>query len=271
MLVGRVAPVIATLFFAVAVAAQPTPPVLGQDGKDVVWVPTPEALTTKMLDLARVTAADTVLDLGSGDGRLVIAAAKRGARARGIEYTTSLVELSRKAAQAAGVAQRAVFEKADLFEADLSRASVITLFLGPELNAKLLPKLLNLKPGTRIVSNTHPIGDWPADAQIESTDDVKSVYYRSARLWVVPARVAGSWILSISIGGELELKQRYQSVTGTLRINGRTMAISQGSLSGAKLTFVAAGARYEGEVDGGNMRGQRHVSGRVISWRAQKF
>ena len=140
MLVGRVAPVIATLFFAVAVGAQPTPPVLGQDGKDVVWVPTPEALTTKMLDLARVTAADTVLDLGSGDGRLVIAAAKRGARARGIEYTTSLVELSRKAAQAAGVAQRAVFEKADLFETDLSRASVITLFLGPELNAKLLPQ-----------------------------------------------------------------------------------------------------------------------------------
>ena len=142
-------------------------PQVGQPGKDVVWVPTPEALAGTMLDLACVTASDTVLDLGSGDGRLVIAAARRGARARGIEYNLSLVEYSRKAAQAAGVADRAVFERADLFEADLSWASVITLFLGPEINARLVPKLVNLKPGTRIVSNTHPIADWPADAQAE--------------------------------------------------------------------------------------------------------
>lgn len=246
----------------------PAPFELGQDGKDVVWVPTPEALAGTMLDLARVTASDTVLDLGSGDGRLVIAAARRGARARGIEYTLSLVEYSRKAAQAAGVADRAVFEKADLFEADLSWASVITVFLGPELNARLLPKLLNLKPGTRIVSNTHPIADWPADAQVESTDDVTSVYYRTARMWIVPARVAGRWRWD---GGALVLNQRYQRVNGTLRGQGGAVAISDVQLRGSSLSFTASGTRYAGEVEGGVIRGQRVVSGKMISWQANKI
>lgn len=241
----------------------------GQDGKDVVWLPTPEALTQKMLDLARVTPTDTVLDLGSGDGRLVIAAARRGARARGVEYTTSLVDYARLAAQQAGVADRAQFEKADLFETDLSWATVITLFLGPELNARLLPKLLALKPGTRIVSNTHPIADWPADEKIESTDDPKSVYYRTARLWIVPARVAGRW--RMSEGGELVLAQRYQSVTGNLRMPGGNHPIARFSLRGASVEFTAGAANYSGRLEGVQMRGQRAVSGQVLSWQAHKL
>jgi SAM-dependent methyltransferase len=256
---------LAALIVAGAAHAQTPRPEQGQDGKDVMWVPTPAALTQKMLDLAGVTAKDTVLDLGSGDGRLVIAAAQRGARARGIEYTTSLVDYSREAAKKAGVADRAAFEKADLFDADLTWATVITLFLGPELNAKLLPKLVNLKPGTRIVSNTHPIGDWPHDAQVESTDDVKSVYYRTARLWVVPARVAGRWK---GEGVELEFTQRYQTVSGVWRSGNLRTPLTDVSLRGAVLAFTAGGARYTARVSGATLQGQRGVSGQVVSWQA---
>src|SRR5919198_618915 len=129
-------------------------PTVGQGGKDVVWVPTPQALVDKMLDMAKVTPADYVMDLGSGDGRTVITAAKRGARATGIEYNPDMVELSKKNAAAAGVTAKANFMKADLFETDFSKATVITMFLLPEINMKLRPKILSLKPGTRIVSNT---------------------------------------------------------------------------------------------------------------------
>ena len=178
-------------------------PQVGQPGKDVVWVPTPDALVEKMLDLAQVSGRDTLIDLGAGDGRLVIAAARRGAQALGIEYDAKLVAYAKQAAQQQGVAHKAVFVKADLFASDLSSASVITVFLGPALNRKLLPKLLRLKPGTRIVSNTHPIGDWPPDATAVSADDEKSVYYRTANLWIVPANIEGRWQWP---GGELTVQ-----------------------------------------------------------------
>ena len=138
-------------------------PKSGQPGKDIVWVPSPTVMVEKLLDMARVTPSDYVIDLGSGDGRNVIAAAKRGARAHGIEYDAELVEFSKRAAAKAGVADKATFEKADIFASDFSKATVIVLFLTPEMNIRLRPKLLALKPGARIVANTFAIGDWNAD------------------------------------------------------------------------------------------------------------
>ena len=143
-----------------AQTTKPFEPVEYRPGKDVVWVPTPQALVDKMLDMAKVTPQDIVMDLGSGDGRTVITAAKRGARAYGIEYDPDMVELSKRNAATAGVSDRATFEKADLFETDLSKATVITLFLLPSINLQLRPKILDLKPGTRIVSNTFTMDDW---------------------------------------------------------------------------------------------------------------
>src|SRR5262249_25498043 len=150
-------------------AAAEYKPEVGQEGKDVVWVPTPETMVQKMLDMAKVTAKDFLMDLGSGDGRTVIQAAKRGAAAMGIGYNPDMVELSKRNAQQAGVSEKATFVKADLFETDLSKATVITMFLLPDINLKLRPKILNLRPGTRIVSNSFTMGEWKAD----QTENVK--------------------------------------------------------------------------------------------------
>src|SRR6266540_4411504 len=170
---------------------KPFEPVVGQAGKDVVWVPTSQALVDKMLDMAKVTPQDFVMDLGSGDGRTVITAAKRGAHAMGIEYNPDMVELSKKNAAAAGVTDRATFQKADLFETDFSKAQVITMFLLPSINMKLRPKLLDLKPGTRIVSNSFTMGDWKTD---ETATIGESCYgWCTALFWIVPAKVAGTW------------------------------------------------------------------------------
>src|SRR5688572_4601475 len=164
-------------------------PTVGQEGKDVVWVPTPQALVDKMLDMAKVTPADYLMDLGSGDGRTVITAAKRGVRATGVEYNPDMVALSQRAAEKEKVTSRANFMKADLFETDFSKATVITMFLLPDINLKLRPKILNLKPGTRIVSNTFTMGDWKAD-QTETVDNGCSSSWCTALLWIVPAKVA---------------------------------------------------------------------------------
>src|SRR5438093_5979181 len=142
---------------------KPFEPQVGQAGKDVVWVPTPQALVDKMLDMASVTAQDFVFDLGSGDGRTVITAAKRGATAVGIEYDPNMVELSQRNAASAGVNGKATFMKADLFETDFSKATVITMFLLPSINLQLRPKILDMKPGTRVVSNTFTMDDWQPD------------------------------------------------------------------------------------------------------------
>ncbi len=138
-------------------------PSVGQEGKDVIWVPTPQALVDKMLDMAKVTPKDYVIDLGSGDGRTVITAAKRGSKALGIEYNPDMVELSKRNAAKEGVSDKASFMKADLFESDFSQAQVITMFLLSSINMKLRPKILDLKPGTRIVSNTFDMGEWKPD------------------------------------------------------------------------------------------------------------
>jgi len=224
--------------------AAPFEPAVGQEGKDVVWVPTSEALVEKMLDMAKVTPRDFVMDLGSGDGRTVIAAAKRGARALGIEYDPDMVALSKHNAAQAGVAARAEFMKADLFETDLSKASVITMFLLPEINLRLRPRILALKPGTRIVSNTFTMEKWAADETGTVPDCATS--WCNALLWIVPARVAGSYDIP---QGKLVLKQQFQMLSGTLRTEGKTYAL-QGRVRGEDVSFSAGGLSFQGRMNG---------------------
>ena len=222
-------------------------PTVGQEGKDVVWVPTPQVLVDKMLDMAKVTPKDFVMDLGSGDGRTVITAAKRGARAHGIEYNPDMVELSRRNAAQAGVTARASFTKADLFETDFSQASVITMFLLPDINLKLRPTILGLKPGTRIVSNTFTMGEWEADETFTvSTEAGCNASWCTALLWIVPARAAGSHRI---LQGELTLKQDFQKLSGTLHTEGKTYAL-EGKLRGDEIAFKAGGREYRGKVNG---------------------
>jgi precorrin-6B methylase 2 len=243
---------IAVLFATLPAGAQqaatekPFEPQVGQAGKDVVWVPTPQALVDKMLDMAKVTPQDFVMDLGSGDGRTVITAAKRGARATGIEYNPNMVELSRKNAAAAGMTQRATFQQADLFETDFSKAQVITMFLLPSINMKLRPKLLELRPGTRIVSNTFTMEDWEADETQRIEQDCTS--WCTALLWIVPAKVDGTWRIGQN---NLVLKQQFQMLSGSL---GSTM-ISAGRMRGDEITFTAGNAVYTGRVSGNSIKG----------------
>jgi SAM-dependent methyltransferase len=221
-------------------------PHVGQAGKDVIWVPTPEALVQKMLEIAKVTPQDFVVDLGSGDGRTVIAAAKHGANAVGIEFNKDMVELSKKKAAEEGLDGKATFLNQDLFEYDLSKATVITMFLLPDINLKLRPKLLDLKPGTRIVSNTFTMGEWKPD--LEVTIDENSSW-NTALLWIVPARVDGTWKLGNS---ELALNQEFQKFYGTMKEGNKTIPISDGKLEGSSISFKAGGATYTGRVTNNN-------------------
>jgi precorrin-6B methylase 2 len=222
-------------------------PTSGQPGKDVVWVPTPQVVVDKMLDMARVGPKDYVMDLGSGDGRTVITAAKRGARALGVEYNPDMVELSKRNAAKEGVAGKAAFVKADLFETDFSEATVITMFLLPDLNIKLRPKILGLKPGTRIVSNSFTMGDWQADQTATlSAEAGCNTSWCTALFWIVPAQVAGTYRIP---AGELTLKQSYQMLSGTLQAEGRTYAV-EGRVRGEEVTFSAGGRNYRGRMNG---------------------
>jgi len=237
-------------------------PKSGRPGKDVEWVPTPQVLVEKMLDLAKVTPQDYVIDLGSGDGRSVIAAAVRGARAHGIEFDPEMVALSERNAARAGVSTRATFAAADLFKSDLSKATVITMFLLPQINLDLRPKLLALKPGTRIVSNTWDMEEWEADETAEAGPD--NATWRRAFLWVIPAKVEGTWRLPRA---QLVLKQQYQMVSGTLTAGTVTTPITEGRLRGTQIEFNAGAVHYNGQVTGNVMEGT--TSGSVSgSWRA---
>ena len=231
--------------------AQKSPPIYeptsGQEGKDVVWVPTPQVVVDRMLDMAKVTKDDFVMDLGSGDGRTVITAAKRGARAMGVEYNPDMVELSKRNAAKEGVSARATFVKADLFETDFSQATVITMFLLPDINLKLRPKILDLKPGTRIASNSFTMGDWTADERVTlSSDQGCNTSWCTALFWIVPAKVAGTHKLP---KGELVLKQEFQMLTGTLTTEGKTFAL-EGRVRGEDVTFKAGGKDYRGRMNG---------------------
>ena len=240
-----------TFLSAAACAQQPGTstyePTVGQEGKDVVWVPTPQALVDKMLDMAKLTPNDFLMDLGSGDGRTVITAAKRGARALGVEYNPQMVELSKRNAQKEGVAERAQFMKADLFETDFSKATVITMFLLPDINLKLRPKLLQLKPRTRVVSNSFTMGDWQADetAELSSSQGCTNSWC-TALLWIVPARVAGT---HKTPQGDITFKQQYQMLSGTLRTAERTVPL-EGRVRGEEITFKAGGREYRGRMNG---------------------
>ncbi len=227
--------------------AEPYAPQSGQPGKDVVWVPTPQVAVDKMMELAKVTAVDIVIDLGSGDGRTVITAAKLGARAMGIEYNPEMVEHARQNAAAAGVTKNASFVKADLFEADFSEATVITMFLLPDINLRLRPKLLDLKPGTRIVSNTFTMGEWEPDAQVNLYGDAGCENsYCKVLFWLVPQRVAGTYVVP---QGEVTLKQEFQMLTGTLKTGGTTVQV-QGRVAGGEIEISAGSKRYRGLLKG---------------------
>jgi precorrin-6B methylase 2 len=225
---------------------EPYEPQSGQAGKDVVWVPTPQVVVDKMLDMAKVTKDDFVMDLGSGDGRTVITAAKRGARALGVEYNPDMVALAKRNAQQEGVAARATFVKADLFETDFSQASVITLFLLPSLNLKLRPKILGLKPGTRIVSNSFTMDEWQAEETVTLGAETGCTSFCTAYFWIVPARVAGSYRIP---QGELKLDQRFQMLTGTLSAGAKTVPV-EGRVRGEDIVFSAEGREYHARMNG---------------------
>ncbi len=208
-------------------------PRIGQDGKDVVWVPTTNALVTVMLQTAKVTPKDLVYDLGSGDGRIAIAAAKDfGARAVGIEFNPEMAQLAQRNVERSGLGDRVKIINGDIFVEDFSRATVVTMYLLPELNLSLRPTILKMKPGTRVTSHAFDMGDWEADIEIEGP--ARAFY------WVVPAQVEGEWNIT---GMErdrtiLKLSQHFQKIGGTLQIGNHQQTILNPRLDGANLSFT---------------------------------
>jgi SAM-dependent methyltransferase len=237
-------------------------PSVGQEGKDVVWVPTADVLVTRMLDMADLKPDDRLVDLGSGDGRTVIAAARRGIHARGIEYNPELVALSRRNAATAGMSERAKFEQGDIFESDFSEATVVTLFLLPTLNMRLRPILLDMPPGTRVLSNSFHMEDWESDDMVE-VDGACTTWCRAYK-WVVPAKVEGNWMLGKQ---QLALKQTFQMLEGKLRSNGKPVEIKDARLNGTEIRFTVGKQKYVGEVDGNTMRGM--IDGKT-AWTATR-
>ncbi len=236
-------------------------PSVGQEGKDVVWVPTSQDLVDKMLDMAKVTPKDYLIDLGAGDGRTVITAAQRGLRAHGIEYNPDMVKVAQAAARRAGVDKQASFEEADLFKSDLTQAQVITLFLLPSINEKLRPTILDLKPGTRIVSNSFRMGDWAPDQSETVKGDCSN--WCTAHLWIVPAKVEGRWKAGKQT---LTLEQQFQNITGTLG----TQQIADGKISGNTVSFTVGQTRYSAKLDGKQLVGKTHLDGTSSEWVATR-
>jgi hypothetical protein len=211
-----------------------------------------------MLDLAAHTPKDRLVDLGSGDGVLVIAAARRGARSRGIEYDRGLVEFSKRKAAEAGVSRLTRFVRGDIFKTDFSDATVVTTFLLPSMNLRLRPTFLAMKPGTRIVANTFAIADWQPD---ESAAIEPCERWCTALMWIVPAHVGGTWRTP---KGDLRLTQQFQMVSGTLG----NEPIENGRLRGDEISLTVGKSIYKGRVDGNQMRVSATVDGRVIEWTA---
>ncbi|MGH9174048.1 MAG: class I SAM-dependent methyltransferase [Vicinamibacterales bacterium] len=258
---------LATCAPAHAQQAQPKPfePTVGQAGKDVVWVPTPPELVEKMLDMAAVTPQDVVMDLGSGDGRNIIAAAKRGAHAVGVEFNPDMVALSQRLAREAGVADKATFIQGDMYEADISRSTVLALFLLPDNLRKLTQKFLTLKPGTRLVMNTFGIPDWEAD--VTETIGGTCPSWCTSLLYIVPAQVGGTWKLP---QGELTLMQTFQKVSGTLSAGGTAAPIANAKLRGDQLTFAVGDTEYTGRVIGDRIEGLAMNAAGKQSWTASR-
>jgi SAM-dependent methyltransferase len=254
-----------------AASAQKFEPQVGQAGKDVIWVPTPQEVVERMLTMAQVTPNDFVVDLGSGDGRTVIMAAKKfGAQALGVEYNPDMVKLSQENAQKAGVFDRAQFRRADIFATDFSQATVITLYLLPALNMKLRPTILAMKPGTRVASHSFTMEDWEAD-------EISTLDGRRAYFWIVPANVMGTW--SLDTGGQkvdLSLEQTFQKINGTVALGGMQAGLREARMRGPHISFAyvdQAGVRrdFAGEVNGRQMQGSfRDDKGQDGRWSATK-
>jgi SAM-dependent methyltransferase len=208
-------------------------PNMGQSGKDVIWIPTGNELVTKMLKIANVGPSDLVYDLGAGDGKIAIAAAREfGARAVGIEYNPEMAALGQRNAERAGVANRVKIIQGDIFKEDFTKATVVTLYLLPELNQQLRPTLLKMKPGTRVVSHAFDMADWQPDGEI---DNPPKGYF-----WVVPANVSGEWALDSfdsQTSTTLNLSQKFQFVGGNLTLGKKTQPILNAELKGDKLQF----------------------------------
>jgi len=259
------------LLLATPAAAQKFEPHVGQAGKDVIWVPTPDDVVNRMLTMAQVTPADFVIDLGSGDGKIAIAAARSfGAGALGIEYNPDMVKLSQENARAAGVAEKASFRRADIFATDFTRASVVTMYLLPALNLKLRPQLLSMRPGTRVVSHSFTMEDWEAD-------EISSVDGRRAYFWVVPVNVAGKWALELpSQKSELDFEQKFQKIQGTVALGPVHAGLREPRLRGTDIYFSfidAAGLHrdFAGRISGGRMEGTfRDQKGAEGRWGATK-
>jgi SAM-dependent methyltransferase len=252
------------LLFAVSALAadKEFTPYSGQPGKDVVWVPTPPELVEKMLDMAKLTPKDYVIDLGSGDGRNVIAAAKRGAHGHGVEFNPDMVQLAQRTAEKEGVADKARFIQGDMFEADISKATVLPLFLLPDNLRKLKAKFQALRPGTRIVTNGYEIDGWEPEEVGKLT--VNCTSWCTAYLYIVPPRVSGTWRLP---EGQLRLEQDFQKLSGTLTANGQTVPIAHARLTGNRISFTVGMNRYEGRVSGKEMSGR--MNGRSSGyWKA---
>jgi SAM-dependent methyltransferase len=250
-------------------------PEIGQEGKDVIWVPTPDFLVERMLQMAQVGPDDLVIDLGSGDGRTVIMAAKKyHANSAGIEFNPDMVALSRKNAEKAGVSATAKFIEGDIFATNFSKATVVTMYLLPDLNLRLRPKLLEMKPGTRLVSHQFSMGDW-------RPDEVSSYEGRMAMLWIVPAAVEGNWTLSYAtekgrVELTLNLTQKFQMVEGGILAGPARLGLRNVVLQGDRLDFSFVDGdgvlrEFSGVVHGNAIAGSVKTAGRpAVRFRADK-
>jgi SAM-dependent methyltransferase len=246
-------------------------PQVGQAGKDVIWVPTPDDLVERMLRMAQTTPNDFVVDLGSGDGRTVIAAAKKfGARSMGIEYNPDMVDLSNRNAAREGVTAKAKFIRGDIFETPFSEATVVTMYLLPGLNVKLRPRILDMKPGTRVVSHQFNMEDW-------QPDETTTLDGRRAYFWLVPAKVQGNWrVQSGADAWDLTLEQKYQMLEGSVKFGSINAGLRETRLAGDKISFAfvdSAGVKREfsGRVSGNTMEGTvKPDSGPEARWTAAK-
>lgn len=216
---------------------------------DVIYVPTPQVVVDRMLDMAGVKSGDFMIDFGCGDGRMVVSAAKRGARGYGVDINPARINEANENARKAGVTDKVEFKIADLFQEDLSKADVMAMYLLTDINLRLRPKILDtMKPGTRIVSHAFDMGDWEPDQR--DTVDGKNVFF-----WIVPAKVEGKWTLDGAQKMTLELSQQYQMVGGKAEIDGKSVNVTGGRLRGTDITFTVDGRTYAGRVNGNVIEG----------------
>jgi len=257
--------VLLTSWLNLALASTTTPsaeykPQVGQEGKDVIWVPTPEGLIDKMLEAAKVNDKDTLFDLGAGDGIIAITAARKyGAKSVGIEYNPEMAQFARRKVAEAGMTDKVKIITGDIFQEDFSAATVVTLYLMPHLNLKLRPILLKMKPGTRVVSNTFTMGEWEPDETV--FDQHWKGYF-----WVVPAQIEGAWVMTGMEGGPLRLNisQSFQNIGGTLTRGGQTLTLLGAKLRGDEVKFQFVTPDRKVHAFSGRLEGRR-LTGTVVA------